>query len=158
MINVRAQYLKAVLFNNNLLDVGDSALQSQCYTVQDYHYHCYHERDAHGEPFGGVLSDYLEFSIIISELSVYRYYFQCLDMHENTPFSFIFNATFNEKGRLTHFEDGMITYGYIVDVEELCAQHDEEGNEQMLLHVKMLLSNITYLGSESKLSLEITKD
>lgn len=157
MINVRPQYLKAILFNNNLLEIG-SALQSQCYTIQDYHYHCYYERDKHGEPYGGVLSGYLDFSIVLSDLTACKYYYQCLDQHESSPFSFIFNATFNEKGRLANYENGMIIYGYVVDIEESCNHHDEEGNEQMLLHVKMLVSNISFLGTESILSLEITKD
>ena len=44
----RPKYLKAILFTNNLAEVSGSVVQSQCFTVQDYHYHCYRERDEQG--------------------------------------------------------------------------------------------------------------
>ena len=58
----------AVLFTNNLAEVGRGVVQSQCFTVQDYHYHCFRERDDQGNPYGGILSEYLDFSVIVSSL------------------------------------------------------------------------------------------
>ena len=37
MIDNRPKYLKAILFTNNLSEVGGSVVQSQCFTIQDYH-------------------------------------------------------------------------------------------------------------------------
>ena len=58
MNNNRPKFLKAILFNNNMAEVGGSVIQSKCFSVQDYHYHCYRERDEKGEPYGGFLSEY----------------------------------------------------------------------------------------------------
>ena len=158
MIKNHAPYLKAVLFPNNLAEVGSSVNQSNCFTVQDYHYHCFRERDEQGNPYGNIRSGYLEFSIVVSGLDTYQHFYKCMDQNENVPFSFIFNASFSKTGRINDFEDGLITYGYVVDIQESCDNHDNHGQEQLLLHVKMLLSNLIFIGNEQIHLLEITKD
>ena len=154
----RPKYLKAILFTNNLAEVSGSVVQSQCFTVQDYHYHCYRERDEQGNPYGGILSDYLDFTVVVSDLDACKFFYQCMDLSENTPMSFIFNANFSPSGRLINYEDGMITYGYVVNVDEGCMNDDNSGEEQVLIHVKMLLSNVYFLGNNAVHFLEITKD
>lgn len=158
MNNNRPKYLKAILFTNNLAEVSGSVVQSQCFTVQDYHYHCYRERDEQGNPYGGILSDYLDFTVVVSDLDACKFFYQCMDLSENTPMSFIFNANFSPSGRLINYEDGMITYGYVVNVDEGCMNDDTSGEEQVLIHVKMLLSNVYFLGNNAVHFLEITKD
>lgn len=158
MNNNRPKYLKAILFTNNLAEVSGSVVQSQCFTVQDYHYHCYRERDEQGNPYGGILSDYLDFTVVVSDLDACKFFYQCMDLSENTPMSFIFNANFSPSGRLINYEDGMITYGYVVNVDEGCMNDDNSGEEQVLIHVKMLLSNVCFLGNNAVHFLEITKD
>ena len=158
MNNNRPKYLKAILFTNNLAEVSGSVVQSQCFTVQDYHYHCYRERDEQGNPYGGILSDYLDFTVMVSDLEACKFFYQCMELNENTPMSFIFNANFGPTGRLTNYEDGMITYGYVVNVDEGCMNDDNSGEEQVLIHVKMLLSNVFFLGNNAVHFLEITKD
>lgn len=152
------KYLKAILFTNNLAEVGGSVVQSQCFTVQDYHYHCYRKRDDQGNPYGGIFSEYLDFSVVVSDLEAIKFFYQCMDLSENAPMSFLFNANFGLSGRLVDFEDGLVTYGYVVNVDEACENDDETGQEQILLHVKMLLSNMYFLGSNAVHFLEITKD
>ena len=154
----RPKFLKAILFTNNLAEVGGSVVQSQCFTLQDYHYHCYRDRDEQGNPFGGILSDYLDFSVIVGDLDACKFFYQCMELNENAPLSVIFNATFGPTGRLSDFEDGLITYGYVIDIEEKCDHDDETGEEQILLHVKMLLSNMVFIGNDTVHYLEITKD
>jgi len=158
MIRNQSKFLKALLFTNNLAEVGGSAMQSQCFTVQDYHYHSYRERDDQGNPYGGIVSDYLDFSVIVSGLDVCKIFYQSMELNENVPMSFLFNATFGPSGRLTDFEDGLITYGYVVNVDEGCVDDDVTGEEQVLIHVRMLLSNMLFMGNDTVHYLEITKD
>lgn len=75
----------AVLFTNNLAEVGRGVVQSQCFTVQDYHYHCFRERDDQGNPYGGILSEYLDFSVIVSSLHSCKFFCQSMELNENTP-------------------------------------------------------------------------
>ena len=93
MNSSRPKFLKAILFNNNMAEVGGSIIQNQCFTLQDYHYHCYRERNEKGEPYGGFLSEYLTFSIILSDPYACKFFYQCMDRNEYLPFSFIFNAS-----------------------------------------------------------------
>ncbi len=158
MVSNRPKYLKAILYNNNVAEVGGSVVQSQCFTVQDYHYHCYRERDDQGNPYGGILSEYLDFSVVVGDLEACKFFYQCMEQSDNTPMSFLFNATFNSTGRIADFEDGMITHGYVVNVDEVCEDDDKSGQEQILLHVRMLLSNIFFMGNNTVHFLEITKD
>ena len=158
MNNNRPNFLKAILFTNNLSEVGGSVLQSQCFTVQDYHYHCYRNRDDQGNPFGGILSEYLDFTLIVSDLEACKFFFQAMDQSSNTPLSFIFNASFSPSGRLADYEDGLITYGYVISVEEGSENDKDTAEEQILLNVRMKLSNMYFLGSNAVHYLEITKD
>ena len=66
-VNQHPKYLKAVLYTNNVAEIAGGVVQSQCFTVQDYHYHCYRERDEQGNPYGGILSEYLDFSVVVSD-------------------------------------------------------------------------------------------
>lgn len=156
--NNHPNFVKAILLTNNLEEVSGGVMQSQCFTVQDYHYHIYRERDGQGNPFGGILSEYLEFSLIIGDQDSCKFFYQVMDYNENTPVSIIFNATFSPNGRLTDYEDGLITYGYVISVEEMCDNNDDSGQEQILLRAKMLLSNMHFLGNNIIHHLEITKD
>ena len=157
-VNQHPKYLKAVLYTNNVAEIAGGVVQSQCFTVQDYHYHCYRERDEQGNPYGGILSEYLDFSVVVSDLETIKFFYQSMDLIENTPVSFLFNASFGPTGRLTDFEDGLITYGYVVNVDEGCENDDVSGEKQVLLHVRMLLSNMLFMGSNAVHYLEITKD
>jgi hypothetical protein len=158
MISNRPKFLKAVLFTNNISEVGAGVVQSQCFTVQDYHYHCFRSRDDQGNPFGSILSDYLDFSVVVSDLDACKFFYQAMEQNDSTPMSFLFNATFSPTGRMTDFEDGLVTYGYVIGVDEDCANNDETGNEQVLIHVRMQLCNMFFLGSNNVHYLEITKD
>jgi hypothetical protein len=158
MISQHPKYLKAILYSNNVAEVAGSVVQSQCFTVQDYHYHCFRKRDEQGTPYGGIFSEYLDFTVVVSDLEAIKFFYQCMDQIENTPMSFLFNANFASTGRLIDFEDGLVTYGYVVNVDEGCENEDASGQEQVLLHVKMLLSNMFFLGSNAVHFLEITKD
>ena len=52
----------------------------------------------------------------------------------------------------------MITYGYVVDIEEYADDTDIEESDQLLVRVKLLLSNIVYVGHDSPRRLIITHD
>jgi len=158
MVMNKSKFLKAVLFFGNVAETGLSVSRSLCFTVQDYHYHCFRERDKKGNPFGGIRSDFLEFSIVADNLNRCKDFYQCMDKIQTMPFSFIFNADFGPTGRLFDFEDGLITYGYVIDITETCDNAEEGNDKQLLIHVKVLLSNMVFFGFNTVHELEITKD
>ncbi len=158
MAKSSTKYLKAILFPEDFLEMPGSVVQSNCYTIQDYHYNCYRERDEFGNPYGSILSNYLDFTIIVSNVLGSRLFYQRMEDNDIRNFSFIFNASFNAYGRLVNFDDGMVAKGYVIDVEEKCDNEDVTGDEQLLIHVKLLLSNIVYIGTDTVHELVITND
>ena len=151
-------YLKAILFTEDFCEVGGSVLQSSCYTIQEYTYRCFRNRDGLGNSYGSIHSDYLDFTVRVDAERGCKRFYQRMADQANAPFSFIFNASFSPSGRLKGYDDGMVTYGYVIDIEESCCDADADHPNQLLLHVKLLLSNIVYVGHESPRNLIITND
>ena len=158
MAGTNEKQLKAVLFTDNFLDQPANLVKSNCYTVQDYRYHCYRERDEFRNPYGTILSEYLDFSVIVSNVRGTKIFYERLEDPESNYFSFVFNASFNEIGRLTDYEDGLIVKGYVIDIEEKCLNDDENSQEQLLLHVKILFNQLSFLGKETVHNLIFTND
>ena len=71
-------------------------------------------------------------------------------------FSFLFNAVFGPNDRLKDYEDGMVVKGYIVGAEELYSTETSETGQykQMLLDMKLLVSEVVYLGYEKDKNLQ----
>ena len=155
MAGTNEKYLKAVLYADNFIEQPGNLLRTNCYTVQDYQYHCYRKRDEYGNPYGPILSKQLDFSVIVSNVKGTKVFYERLGDRETRYFSFIFNANFNEMGRLEDYEDGMMAKGYVIDVVE---ETDEGEASQLLIHVKMLLSDLSFLGIDSVNRLSITND
>lgn len=151
-------FLKAILFTEDFCEVGGSVLQSICYTVQEYKYCCRRNRDELGNSYGPIRSGYLEFTVRVDAERGSKRFYQRMAEQENAPFSFIFNASFTPSGRLKDYDDGMVTYGYVIDIEEFCCDDAEDQTRQMLLRVKLLLSNIVYVGHDAPRNLYITHD
>jgi len=159
MARPERRFLKAVLFPENMLELPNSVIETSCYTVQDYKYRCYRERDSFGTPHGAITSDNLTFSIIISGIKGCKIFYERMEEMESSAFSFLFNATFNNFGRLTNFEDGLIVHGYVVDIQEKTKSYSDEGHdEQLQLDVTLQLTDMQFLGKEKVHQLEITKD
>ena len=84
-----------------------------------------------------------------------------LQDHMNQPdkytYTFLFNPNFQSADTYT-YDDAMMVSGYIVDMEmEYVKQTtDEKIQEQILLHVKLLLNTITFFGENNNiLELEV---
>ncbi len=159
MVRPEIKFLKAVLFPENILELPDSVIETSCYTVQDYKYHCYRERDEFGNTHGDIVSDCLTFTTILSSVKACKLFYQRMEEMESSAFSFLFNANFNTFGRLSNFEDGLIVHGYVVDIEEKSKDNDNIGSdEQLILQVTLQLTNLQFMGREKVHQLEITGD
>ena len=124
MISNRPKFLKAILFTNNISEVGAGVVQSQCFTVQDYHYHCFRSRDDQGNPFGSILSDYLDFSVVVSDLDACKFFYQAMEQNDSTPMSFLFNATVEAFCRIPDPDDK--TKARLREVKSVCDRHFPE--------------------------------
>ena len=82
-------------------------------------------------------------------------------MQQNEPefFTFLFNATLFNRQYVTGYEDAMVVNGYVIDVEDdfTNAPTSEGNTEQMLIHVKLLVANITYIGVNGDRYIEISR-
>lgn len=160
MSRLLSNELKAVLVVEDIMEQGISVWQGNCFTVQHFSYSCSRRRNNAGAPYGTTLPSYLDFTVKVASDNNGKVFVDRMRLDETFPYSFLFNARFNEKSRLSEFEDAMVATGYVVDVEECydTEQNAEQSAEQMLIRVRLLLSNIAYLGEERTLRLMITKD
>lgn len=152
--------LKAMLVVEDISEQGVNVMQGNCFTVQHFSYACSRRRNDAGTPYGPTLPAYLDFTVKVASGNSGKVFFERMHQDSTFPYSFLFNADFNDVRRLSACEDAMIATGYIIDVEE-CYDKDirlDANSEQMLIRARLLLSNIAYLGNERTLSLIITND
>ena len=160
MAGTISNQLKALLVVENIAEQGINVWQNNSFTVQHFSYECRRRRNDSGKPYGQTLPAYLDFTVRVSSGESGKVFFDRMRTNETFPYSFLFNASFNSMRRLSECEDAMVVTGYIVEVEELfeSAPASDGSAEQMLIHARLLISNLAYLGQEHTLNLTITND
>ena len=160
MNSLFSNQLKALLVMDDITEDGISIWQDNCFTVQHFCYECQRDRNSFGIPYGATVPAYLDFTVRIATGNDGKVLYQRMYQNASFPFSFLFNASFNELRRFSSCEDAMIATGYVIGLDESYSTRiGEEGQaEQMLLHVRLLLCNIAYLGRERILKLTVTND
>ena len=149
MAKLYSNELKALVVPESILDIKN-VRQEHCHTVQQFNYNCVRLRNNRGETFGPSEPVELEFSIRLNTPLDAKSYYEHLVDNNHSSFSFVFNATFDDNSYLKDYEDGMVCEGYVVSVtEDFSASMGNKANdEQMMLTVKVILVNTTYLGRE----------
>jgi hypothetical protein len=159
MINY-SDYLKAVLYPENFLEVGGKLEKRLCQTIQHFSYKCQRNRNDAGIPYGNTTPTELQFTVRLESPDDSKVFYQQMQSNELFDHTFIFNATFDENDRLKSYGDAMVVRGYVVDVkEDYDATVTKDGSvQQILIQATLLLSSITYVGKEDKgnKQLEIT--
>ena len=160
MAGTISNQLKALLVTDNIAERGINVWQQNSFTVQHFSYECRRRRNDSGTPYGQTLPAFLDFTVKVASEDNGKVFFDRMLTNETFPYSFLFNASFNSMRRLSECEDAMVVSGYIVDLEETfeSAPAADGSAEQMLIHARVLISNIAYLGREKVLELTITKD
>ena len=160
MAGTISNQLKALLVTENIAEQGINVWQQNSFTVQHFSYECLRRRNESGTPYGPTLPAYLDFTVKVASDNNGKVFFERMQMNETFPYSFLFNASFNEMRRLSQCEDALVATGYIVEVEELFegAPASDGSADQMLIRARLLISNLAYLGKERTLNLTITND
>lgn len=156
MANTNA-LLRAMFVAEDITMVKESVTKDKCFVVQHFSYDSQRDRVGVRMMSGTEDSSYINLVIRIANVGTARLFYQ--QMNESAPFvySILFNASFNANDRLLDFDDAMMVKGYIVDIEETINTGNlKQGDDtQVLMKVKLLLSTITYLGSEHNIELDI---
>ena len=141
--------LKALVVPESILE-QPNVLQEKCLTIQWMNYKCQRERNTRREAYGPTQPVEMEFTIRLNDTADAKPFYQMLPSNEHFCFSFLFNATFNQNERLNDYEDGMVCDGYVVGIDESysASSNKEPNDKQMLLNIKLLLLNTTYIGRD----------
>ena len=148
--------IKAILIPEDFSEITRVS-QEKCLTLQHFDYKCQRSRNEEGIPYGSTVSVTLNCTIRTTcDLQVY---YDRLKSNSPYTYTFVFNAIFDTQKCLSDYEDAMIVSGYIIDIEENfdSATNENGEDEQMLINIKILLSNITYVGKNSNKTLSIIK-
>ncbi|MBQ6379202.1 MAG: hypothetical protein IJJ56_10470 [Prevotella sp.] len=147
-----SDHLKAVLYPENICEVGENVEKRLCQTVQHFSYKCQRSRNDTGFPYGGTTPTELQFTVRLESPNGSDLFYQQMQCNELFDHTLIFNATYDQYDRLKVYDDAMIVRGYVVDVmEDYDATVTDDGTvQQILVKVTLLLSSITYIGNEEK--------
>lgn len=157
MADTYSNQLKVVFVSEDISEMPDAILRENCFTVQHFSYESKHRRHAEtGNTSHAEDASLLDISIRINTPDCGKELLAHMQDQERHPYSFLFNATFKPSGRIEDFDDGMTAVGYIVDIQEdfgSSIQMDQQ--EQMLMHIKLLINSITFIGKEGNTTLNI---
>lgn len=142
--------LKAVLILDNFQDAPGSVLRENCLMVSHLDYHCEYRRNGSNSVYGAVDPVILNFSIRIGSVKKADPFYRQLVENGHNAYTFLYNTTYDQNDRIDTYEDGMIVDGFVVKVaQEYTTQRTgRDSDEQIMLHVKLLVRSITYLGTD----------
>ncbi len=158
MAQLLSNQLKVTLYMDDMSDIKQSIYQSQCLPVQQFHYKCERSRNNNGKAFGPTVSVLMDFSVRVVKADAGRTFYERMSNNQPAAYTFIFNAKFNGSRQLDDYDDAMVVHGHVVDIDEEYSNQPDKitgVSEQMLIHVKLLLCDITYEGNFSDLKLTI---
>ena len=150
MLPFNSKELKAVVTLDNVLDGAKRVLKENCLVVQNFDYQCTFKRNENGRVYGAMESVILSFRVLVNDPRHAMIFLMELASNNVSCFSFLFNATYGPNERLRDYEDGMVVRGYLVSAEEQYSTETSETGryKQMLLDLKLLVSEVIYLGYE----------
>lgn len=146
--------IKALLITEDLSDTT-RVTQEKCLTLQHFDYKCQRARNEAGDPYGSTVS--VTLNCTMRAAGGLQVFYDRLKSNAIYSYTCVFNATFDDQKLLADYEEAMTFSGYVVDIEEVFDSDTRltEENEQMLINVKILLSQITYVGRTSNKTLDI---
>jgi len=155
---MKPTYLKAFLYAEDFFEMPNNVIKSKGYILQDYKFRFSYNRDDNNNPYGHVISEYMELTVNASLDNDSTVFYGQMEENESRVFSIIFNPVFNAYERIDSFDDGIVFNGYVIDVEESCPNDDENGDQPLQMKVKLMLNDIAFLGKESVHNLTISND
>lgn len=116
------------------------------FMVQEYEYRLKRSRTDTGKPYGPTLSVTLNCMVNMLTPDGGNEFYRRLQSSSPHPFSFLFGE-----------QVGLVVRGYIVDIEEAFAttSGDSVSTKQMNLRIKILISEINYIGESAKRTLNL---
>ena len=154
-----SNYLKVILFPGDISETDAGISRDNCFTVQHFDYESFRYRSKDNSVnYHAEGPTVLNFTIRINTPETGKELFTQIQEQESFAYSFLFNTTFNALNTMESYEDAMVAKGHIIDIEEVFSTDKSNvQQEQMLMHVKLLLNNITFIGKQDNLMLTTTK-
>ena len=160
MADIFSNYLKALLYPEDILNTTLAVTRDNFLTVQDFDYCLSRTVDDMGMPYGETNSAVLSVTVRIFRPEQSKFFYGRLLKSQAESFSFLFNTTFKPDQSVDSYEDAMVATGYVVDVKEYFSPSigDDGKSQQMQLTFKLLITSVDFLGKDHNKHLEIVKD
>ena len=153
-----SNYLKVILFLGDVSETDSGIWRNRCFTVLHFDYESRRLRSKDNSVnYHAEGPTVLGFTIRINTPETGKEIFSQIQEQDSFAYSFLFNSTFNAMNTLESYEDAMVAKGHIIDIEEVFRTEKRDGQpEQMLMNVKLLLNNITFIGKQRNMVLTTT--
>ena len=143
---------KAVLYPENMLS-HQWLCRADCIVVQSYAFDLMHNRNAYGESYDNGEGGTMTMTLRVGTRANLRFVYERLSHTVSSPFSVMFNVSYDQQGYVKDYESAFMAEAYVVDVEE-CFDRDAANQEgkQMSLILTLLLASLTYVGMNAHLT------
>lgn len=149
MSTLYSNELKAVVTLENFVDTPESVLRDNCLTVSHIDYRCEYRRNNSNNVYGATEPVMLNFSIRLGSVKKANAFYRQLVENGHNVYTFLYNTTYDQNDRIDTYEDGMVVNAFVVKVnQDYSSQRTgNDSDEQIMLHVKLLVRSITYLSN-----------
>lgn len=157
MIDNISRHLKGIFVAHDVSDSTCRISRAQCLTLQHYQFDCERQLNEQGMPFGRTLPSTLSFTVRVIDNDDCRSFYKWLVDHQIHDFSIVFNASYDTLQYLSDWDAALVATGYMMEVDEQFSSWNgrQAENQQMTVKMKVLLSEIRFLGESGDKTIEI---
>ena len=158
MSEINSNKANAIVYLGDFIKTGYNVLNEDCLTVVSYNYNCKRSRNSTGVPYGPTHSSIFEMQIRNFSDKYEASILNHMKGNMATDFSIALSPIFDNADRIRDFYDSFVVRGYVVDVNEIYSDQENDSSQigQRIMQIRILICEITYVGSISNLKLTIS--
>ena len=150
------------LYPTDLPQKLDSIKQDDCFSIISFSFQCSRSLNDLGLPYGPTLPSTLEFTCKAGTAERIKPFYEQVIMTAPGTYNFFFDPTFeansNDNSKhLKSYDDAMTVRGNLIDLVDVYSTKDNDEANQMLVTVKVLITEIVFLGDTASKNQRILK-
>ena len=154
--------MSTYLFPADLPEKLESIKIGQCFKIINFSFQCSRSLNDLGLPYGPTLPSTLEFTCKAGTAEKIKPFYQHLSRTATGTYNFLFDPTFeansNDNSKhLKSYDDAMTVRGNLIDLVDVYTTKENDEANQMLVTVKLLITEIVFIGDTASKNQRILK-